>query len=129
MMKQLPWLPCFKPSRKTGRKRKKRCHSRCLPLAGFIFCIVVFYLMNTVHLSSHIRIYFSAQVIHRNPRGPGFGAHGGKPHMPINDRPLPPSYVCYRCGQKGSPYLPLETLCIHLLSRPLDSGLSYKQRS
>jgi len=103
-MKQLPWLPCFRPSRKTGRKQKKGCHSRCLPFAGFISCIVVFYLMNTVHLSSHIRVFFSAQVVHRNPRGPGFGAHAGKPHMPINDRPLPPSYVCYRCGQKGSPY-------------------------
>ncbi|KAH9913922.1 DWNN domain-containing protein [Fomitopsis serialis] len=38
--------------------------------------------------------------IHSTPRG-GM-ARGGKPfhhHQP--DRPLPPSYVCYRCGQKG----------------------------
>ncbi|PCH44317.1 DWNN-domain-containing protein [Wolfiporia cocos MD-104 SS10] len=39
--------------------------------------------------------------IHTNPRGTG---RGGKPyshhhHQP--ERPLPASYVCYRCGQKG----------------------------
>lgn len=46
----------------------------------------------------------SAVRIYNNPRGTSF-ARGGKPfgahqsHAP--DRPLPPSYVCYRCGQKG----------------------------
>ncbi|KAF5316610.1 hypothetical protein D9619_006401 [Psilocybe cf. subviscida] len=43
-----------------------------------------------------------SQRIYSNPRGTGF--RGGKPyqpHMPQNDKPLPPSYVCYRCGQKG----------------------------
>ncbi|KAF8202266.1 DWNN domain-containing protein [Pholiota molesta] len=42
--------------------------------------------------------------IYSNPRGTGFN-RGGKPfqqaHQPHNDKPLPPSYVCYRCGQKG----------------------------
>ncbi|KAF8549419.1 DWNN-domain-containing protein, partial [Imleria badia] len=42
--------------------------------------------------------------IYNNPRGTSF-ARGGKPsgsHQPHTpDRPLPPSYVCYRCGQKG----------------------------
>ncbi|KAJ7116047.1 DWNN domain-containing protein [Mycena epipterygia] len=43
--------------------------------------------------------------IYNNSRGTGF-ARGGKPHMahqppPQPDRPLPASYVCYRCGQKG----------------------------
>ncbi|KAI0816962.1 DWNN domain-containing protein [Trametes gibbosa] len=36
-----------------------------------------------------------------NPRG---APRGGKPFQPSHhhsDRPLPPSYVCYRCGQKG----------------------------
>src|SRR5258708_3216506 len=47
-----------------------------------------------------ICVSYSAQAIHRNPRGTGFGGRGGKPHAP--DKPLPPSYVCYRCGQKGS---------------------------
>ncbi|KAG5723671.1 hypothetical protein E4T56_gene20242 [Termitomyces sp. T112] len=45
-----------------------------------------------------------AQRIYTNPRGTGF-SRGGKPHTPHVapqiDRPLPPSYVCYRCGQKG----------------------------
>ncbi|KAJ6591512.1 DWNN domain-containing protein [Mycena vulgaris] len=46
-----------------------------------------------------------AQRIYNNSRGTGF-SRGGKPHTahqppPQPDRPLPPSYVCYRCGQKG----------------------------
>ncbi|EIN06104.1 DWNN-domain-containing protein [Punctularia strigosozonata HHB-11173 SS5] len=45
-----------------------------------------------------------ATYIHRNPRGGGPSERGGRNsfnqrHQP--DRPLPPSYVCYRCGQKG----------------------------
>ncbi|KAI0285796.1 DWNN domain-containing protein [Russula aff. rugulosa BPL654] len=42
--------------------------------------------------------------VYTNPRGTGSGARGGKPFTPHHqqaDRPLPPSYVCYRCGQKG----------------------------
>ncbi|KAH7915291.1 DWNN domain-containing protein [Hygrophoropsis aurantiaca] len=44
--------------------------------------------------------------IYNNPRGTSFGGRGGKPHTPHQqphhqERPLPPSYVCYRCGQKG----------------------------
>ncbi|KAJ7155344.1 DWNN domain-containing protein [Mycena crocata] len=43
--------------------------------------------------------------IYNNSRGTGF-SRGGKPHTPHQpppqvDRPLPASYVCYRCGQKG----------------------------
>ncbi|KAJ7180717.1 DWNN domain-containing protein [Mycena filopes] len=46
-----------------------------------------------------------AQRIYNTSRGTGF-PRGGKsytPHQapPQVDRPLPPSYVCYRCGQKG----------------------------
>ena len=49
----------------------------------------------------------SATRVYNNPRGTGFGRGSGKPHIPQvqaqqQDRPLPPSYVCYRCGQKGS---------------------------
>ncbi|EMD38938.1 hypothetical protein CERSUDRAFT_112645 [Gelatoporia subvermispora B] len=46
-----------------------------------------------------------ATRIYTNARGAGAGAGRGRPygshhhHQP--DRPLPPSYVCYRCGQKG----------------------------
>ncbi|KAF8498599.1 DWNN-domain-containing protein [Russula emetica] len=42
--------------------------------------------------------------VYTNPRGTGSGGRGGKPFTPQHqqaDRPLPPSYVCYRCGQKG----------------------------
>lgn len=49
----------------------------------------------------------SAQRIYTN-RGTGFTGRGGaKPHASHTqfhhqpDRPLPPSYVCYRCGKKG----------------------------
>ncbi|KAI9460110.1 DWNN-domain-containing protein [Lactarius psammicola] len=41
--------------------------------------------------------------IYTNPRGTSFG-RGGKPFAPHHqqaEKPLPPSYVCYRCGQKG----------------------------
>jgi protein MPE1 len=41
--------------------------------------------------------------VYTNPRGTSFG-RGGKPSTPHHqqaDKPLPPSYVCYRCGQKG----------------------------
>ncbi|PSR82615.1 hypothetical protein PHLCEN_2v6048 [Hermanssonia centrifuga] len=43
-----------------------------------------------------------AQRIYSNPRGGG-PSRGGKPFGSHHhsDRPLPPSYVCYRCGQKG----------------------------
>ncbi|RXW14452.1 hypothetical protein EST38_g11402 [Candolleomyces aberdarensis] len=41
-----------------------------------------------------------ATYITRDPRGASSFARGGKPH-PTSDRPLPASYVCYRCGQKG----------------------------
>ncbi|KAF8809466.1 DWNN-domain-containing protein [Phlegmacium glaucopus] len=47
-----------------------------------------------------------ATRVYSNTRGTGF-PRGGKPHTPNvphqvqNDRPLPPSYVCYRCGKKG----------------------------
>ncbi|KAI9459043.1 DWNN-domain-containing protein [Russula earlei] len=50
--------------------------------------------------------FFSCQVVITRiytQRGTGFG-RGGKPFVPHhqqNERPLPPSYVCYRCGQKG----------------------------
>ncbi|KAI0350721.1 DWNN-domain-containing protein [Trametes cingulata] len=45
-------------------------------------------------MSHAVRIY------NNNPRG---APRGGKPYQPSHhhDRPLPPSYVCYRCGQKG----------------------------
>lgn len=83
-----------------------------LPYAVLVLCS---------SLTSHERDLFfpillsnlnSASRIYTNPRGTGFSRGGGKPfsaqphlsqpqYQP--DRPLPPSYVCYRCGQKGSP--------------------------
>ncbi|TFK29708.1 DWNN-domain-containing protein [Coprinopsis marcescibilis] len=44
-----------------------------------------------------------ATPIYNNPRPGGSGfTRGAKPGMShTQDRPLPPSYVCYRCGQKG----------------------------
>ena len=64
--------------------------------------------MNIVY-SLSIRVSYSATVIHRNPRGTGFGGRGGKLH--VQDKPLPPSYVCYRCGQKGSLWPTSKKLC------------------
>ncbi|TFK73774.1 DWNN-domain-containing protein [Pluteus cervinus] len=43
-----------------------------------------------------------ATRVYSNSRGTGFSRGGGKPHQAHQqDKPLPPSYVCYRCGQKG----------------------------
>jgi protein MPE1 len=42
--------------------------------------------------------------VYSNSRGTSFG-RGGKPFTPHHqqaEKPLPPSYVCYRCGQKGT---------------------------
>ena len=60
----------------------------------------------------------SAVRIYNNPRGTSFG-RGGKPfaahqsHVP--DRPLPPSYVCYRCGQKGESPGFVMSISVHVL--------------
>lgn len=52
-------------------------------------------------------VLYSAVRVYTNPRGGGSAGRGTQPrphHQ--SDRPLPPSYVCYRCGQKGSlPFL------------------------
>ncbi|PPQ96278.1 hypothetical protein CVT26_005665 [Gymnopilus dilepis] len=53
------------------------------PIMGSIVCVVV-----------------PSQRVYSNTRGTGFN-RGGKPYQPHHDKPLPPSYVCYRCGQKG----------------------------
>ncbi|KXN87414.1 hypothetical protein AN958_08845 [Leucoagaricus sp. SymC.cos] len=42
-----------------------------------------------------------AQKIYTNPRGGPGAQRGGKPIVAHQDRPLPASYVCYRCGKKG----------------------------
>ncbi|KIK61793.1 hypothetical protein GYMLUDRAFT_42840 [Collybiopsis luxurians FD-317 M1] len=43
-----------------------------------------------------------ATRIYNNPRGPPRpGKPGAGPSFQTPDRPLPTSYVCYRCGQKG----------------------------
>lgn len=82
-----------------------------LPYTGFCLC-------SSSNSNEHVLLSFlpafclnSATRIYSNARGTGFSRGGGKPHLahqqqqPQNDRPLPPSYVCYRCGQKGSPFL------------------------
>lgn len=57
----------------------------------------------------------SATRIYTNPRGSGF-TRGGRPypHVPHHDRPLPPSYVCYRCGQKGWLFVPISRSFSHV---------------
>lgn len=103
-MKPQQWPPCSKPKRRIGRKRKKRCLSWCRA-QRFLFHVVHHGLMNILYSSVFLHCYHRATRIYSNPRGGGpGGGRGGKPfqHHHI-DRPLPPSYVCYRCGQKGLP--------------------------
>jgi len=64
--------------------------------------------------------------IYNNPRGTSFG-RGGKPFSPHQrpqpERPLPPSYVCYRCGQKGQ----LFTIAGHAcFTHEMSQAIGYK---
>ncbi|OBZ73552.1 putative RING finger protein P8B7.15c [Grifola frondosa] len=73
---------------------------------GFLVYVVGCLLMNVlsafIHIVSTI-CTLSAVRVYTNTRGTH--PRGGKPYQPAHhhqpDRPLPPSYVCYRCGQKG----------------------------
>ncbi len=130
MKKLPPWLPCSRPRLRTGKKLKKRCPSWCCPLRVFIY-VVVPSLMNNVFCPLVLHIH-SSQRIYSQPRGTGFN-RGGKPHQPHqphqphNDKPLPPSYVCYRCGQKGSPRHNADrSINTNICLRPLDPRLPDK---
>lgn len=76
-----------------------RASALFVPIVEYILMNFVYFLSSRAPLSCHsaTRIYNS-----NNPRGT---PRGGKPFQPSHhhsDRPLPPSYVCYRCGQKGA---------------------------
>ncbi|KAF9784897.1 DWNN domain-containing protein [Thelephora terrestris] len=43
----------------------------------------------------------SSTRIDFKPRAGSYNSRGGKPFSHQPEKPLPPSYVCYRCGQKG----------------------------
>lgn len=58
---------------------------------------------NDQRLFLFLAVLYSSQRVYSS-RGTGFN-RGGKPYQPHQaaptEKPLPPSYVCYRCGQKG----------------------------
>lgn len=65
--------------------------------AGSLSCSTHDYLMN-----SHLFFLFvRATRIDFKPRTGSYNSRGGKPFSHQPEKPLPPSYVCYRCGQKG----------------------------
>jgi hypothetical protein len=131
------WQRCSRLSPRTGRRLRKKCHSWCRLLALFFPCHVVISLIyDSVRSVAGCYLFFplsppflSQTRIYTNTRGTGFG-RGGKPYVPHhqqNERPLPPSYVCYRCGQKGM--LPVtrpltSRVCLTSGARPLDPRLS-----
>lgn len=95
--------------------------SRCL-MNFFFVSFLSLVVPRPFHLNSATRIY-------NNTRGTGFSRGGGKPHAAHHaqqqhqvDRPLPASYVCYRCGQKGSPSTNVLSFRSksNIYSRPLD---------
>lgn len=108
------WPLCSRLSPRTGRRLRKKCHSWCR-LLRFFPCPVVISLIHifAVRSSPAVLLFLfplpflplSQSRIYTNPRGTGSGGgRGGKPFNPHHqqaERPLPPSYVCYRCGQKG----------------------------
>ena len=131
-MKRLLWQPCSKHRRRTGRRPRKRCHSWCRAHALFLVHVVAYILMNVVLPSRALALRPYSQV--RIPNSSRGGApRGGKPFQPSHhhsDRPLPPSYVCYRCGQKGScfsVFRPASDPYPRCSGRSLDPGLPHQQ--
>lgn len=66
--------------------------------AGSLSCSTHDYLMNSQFLFPFVR----AARIDFKPRAGTHNPRGGKPFSHQPEKPLPPSYVCYRCGQKGA---------------------------
>ena len=96
----------FQAQTQNWEEAQEKMSQLVLPIAGF--CLRSSSKSNDDFFFSFLRLsdWNSATRIHSSTRGTGF-SRGGKPHTPHvlhsgqNDRPLPPSYVCYRCGQKG----------------------------
>ena len=60
--------------------------------------------------------------------GPGTG--GGRGFQAYPDREPPPNYVCYRCGEKGVPYMPtLDDAFSNGTFRSFHQPLSNQRRS
>lgn len=66
--------------------------------AGSLFCSTSDCLMNSRYFFLSVR----ATRIDFKPRTGLHNSRGGKPFSHQPEKPLPPSYVCYRCGQKGA---------------------------
>ena len=66
-------------------------------IAGSLSCSISGCLMNPRFFSLSVR----ATRIDFKPRTGSYNSRGGKPFSHQPEKPLPPSYVCYRCGQKG----------------------------
>ena len=66
--------------------------------AGSLSCSTHGYLMDSLLFFFSVR----ATRIDFKPRAGTHNARGGKPFSHQPEKPLPPSYVCYRCGQKGA---------------------------
>src|SRR5258708_37224083 len=131
MTRRSRWPLCSRLSPRTGRRLRKKCYSWC-PLWRFCPCPVVISLIHTFVVRSIVGRFalsppfpllpLSQTRIYTNPRGTGVSGRGGKsftPHHQQADRPLPPSYVCYRCGQKGMSYTSasLPRACLTCLMR------------
>lgn len=93
--------------------------------AGSLFCSTSDRLMNSRFLFLSVR----ATRIDFKPRTGSYNPRGGKPFSHQPEKPLPPSYVCYRCGQKGALLVCtiLQWYAVpHTSARTLDSGLSHE---
>lgn len=97
----------FQAQTQNWEETQEKMSQLVLPLAGFYLCSSSFSNEQCLLFCLLVLRIHSSQRIYSQPRGTGFN-RGGKPHQPHqphqphNDKPLPPSYVCYRCGQKGS---------------------------
>ena len=69
--------------------------------AGSLSCSILSHLMN----SRPFFLSISATRIDFKPRTGSYNSRVGKPFSHQPEKPLPPSYVCYRCGQKGTSHV------------------------
>ena len=91
--------------------------------AGSLCCTTHDNLMNSLFFFLFVR----ATRVDFKPRAGSYPSRGGKPFSHQPEKPLPPSYVCYRCGQKGVTFasvVPQLKMGPHDSARALDSGLS-----
>lgn len=101
---QAAMVAMFQAQNQNWEETQEKMSQLVSPIEAFFVLCSKSFLINDVIF---FVVGFSQQRVAYNTRGTGFtggrGRGGGAPHTQYRDeRPLPPAYVCYRCGQKGT---------------------------